>query len=80
MQCNCHFKLRTPPPRPRLLLLLPAAGAGSGGLFPSAVQKLLDVRYPLECRVGACSVFEGGGESKEALVQNMMEYILVQRF
>ena len=53
--------------------------AAVSGVYPSAVVKLMDLGFSLESCVSAYSVFEGGGESEEVLVQNMMEYILAQR-
>jgi len=63
-----------------------SSGSDGAGMYPSAVQKLLDLGFSLESCVSAYSVFadgssggSGGGESDEVLVQNMMEYILTQR-
>ena len=54
-------------------------GGGSDGVYPPAVQKLLDLGFPLESCVSAYGVFEGGGESEEAMVESMVEWMLAQR-
>ena len=79
VQLSLQANRSTPPPASAPAVLTSAPVSGGGGAYPSAVQKLLDVGFPLESCVSAYSVFEGGGEGEEVLVQNMMEYMLAQR-
>ena len=43
--------------------------------YPAAVQKLLDLGFPVDSCLSAYSVFEGSAGGEELLMQNMMEYL-----